>query len=171
VSGSPEAYLARCRDAVRALDREVPIYDVKTLDQRLADTLAQPRFYTTATLFLAALAVLLAAVGIYGTAAYTIAQRRSEMGIRMALGATYERLRSMMVRESLLPILCGSALGVAGSLAAGRYLGHLIEGAAQVELSILVAAAGLFLAVGVLAAWSATSRVLSIDPADAIRAE
>jgi ABC-type antimicrobial peptide transport system permease subunit len=77
----------------------------------------------------------------------------------------------MMVRESLLPILGGSALGVAGSLAAGRYLGHLIEGAAQVELSILVAAAGLFLAVGVLAAWSATSRVLSIDPADAIRAE
>lgn len=171
VSGLPEAYLARCRDAVRALDREVPIYDIKTLDQRLADALAQPRFYTTATLFLAALAVLLAAVGIYGTAAYTIAQRRSEMGIRMALGATYERLRSMMVRESLLPILCGSALGVAGSLAAGRYLGHLIEGAAQAESYIFAAAAGLFLVVGLVASWSATSRVLSIDPADAIRAE
>jgi predicted permease len=171
VSGSPEAYLAPCRDALRALDRAVPIYDVKTLDQRLADALAQPRFYTTATLFLAALAVLLAAVGIYGTAAYSIAQRRSEMGIRMALGSTYERLRTMMVRESLLPILWGSALGVAGSLAAGRSLGHLIAGAAQTESSIVLAAAGLFLVVGLLAAWSATSRVLSIDPATVIRAE
>jgi ABC-type antimicrobial peptide transport system permease subunit len=93
------------------------------------------------------------------------------MGIRMALGATYQRLRSMMVRESLLPILCGSTLGAAGSLAAGRYLGHLIEGAAQIQSWTFAAAAGLFLLVGLFATWSATSRVLSIDPADAIRAE
>jgi predicted permease len=171
VSGSPEAYLAQCRDAVRVLDKQVPIYDVKTLDRRLADALSRPRFYTTAILFLAGLGLLLAAVGIYGTAAYAIAQRRSEMGVRMALGATYERLRTMMVRESLLPVFCGIALGVAGSLAAGRYLGHLVEGAALTEPWLLAVAAGIFLLVGLLSAWRATSRVLAIDPAEAIRAE
>ena len=171
VSGPPETYLARCRYALRALDKEVPIYDVKTLDQRRADALSRPRFYTTATLFLAGLGLLLAAFGIYGTAAYSIAQRRSEMGIRMALGATYERLRTMMVRESLLPIFFGSALGVAGSIAAGRYLGHLVEGAAQTESWIFPAAAGIFLVVGLFSAWTATSRVLAINPAVAIRAE
>ena len=171
VNGPAETYLLRCRDAVRALDKEVPIYDVKTLDQRLADAVARPKFYTTATLFLAVLAVLLASVGIYGTAAYSIAQRRSEMGIRIALGATYERVRTMMVRESAMPILAGMTFGVAGSLAAGRYLVHLVEGAAQIELRICVAAAIAFLLVGLIAAWSASARVRSIDPAEAIRAE
>jgi len=171
VRGRPEAYLSRCRDAVRGVDREVPIYDVKTLNQRLADTLSRPKFYTTATLFLAVLAVLLAAVGIYGTAAYSVAQRRHEMGIRMAVGASYQRIRSMMLRESLAPIVCGMAAGIAGSIASGRYLGHLLENAARTQLWTCTAAAGFLLLTGLVAAWSATARVRAIDPADAVRAE
>jgi len=153
------------------VDREVPIYDVKTLNQRLADTLSRPKFYTTATLFLAVLAVLLAAVGIYGTAAYSVAQRRHEMGIRMAVGASYQRIRSMMLRESLAPIVCGMAAGIAGSIASGRYLGHLLENAARTQLWTCTAAAGFLLLTGLVAAWSATARGRAIDPADAVRAE
>jgi predicted permease len=171
VRGDSEVYLAKCRDVVRSVDAGVPIYDVKTLDQRLADTLSRPRFYTTATLFLAALGVLLAAVGIYGTAAHSIAQRRQEMGVRMALGASHQRVRRTMMFESLAPIILGAAVGIAGSIASGRYLGHLIENAARPTAWTCTAAASFLVLTGMVAAWAATARVLSIDPADAIRAE
>ena len=171
VTGQPEAYLARCRDAVRGVDPEVPIYDVKTLDQRFDEVLSRPRFYTTATLFLTLLAALLVAVGIYGAAAHSIAQRKHEMGIRMALGASYQRIRSMMLRESLIPIIVGAASGIILSLASGRYLDHLLENAVQPTAWTCTAGAVLLLLTGLTAAWSATGRLLSIDPADALRAE
>ena len=80
--GRPEPYLAICRDAVRRVDPQVPVYDVKTLSQRLDDLLAGPRFYTVATLFFTVLATLLAMVGVYGVAAHSIAQRTHEIGVR-----------------------------------------------------------------------------------------
>ncbi len=171
VSGEPAAYLAQCRDAVRSIDSEVPVYDVKTLDQRLDDVLSRPRFYTATTAFLALLAALLVAVGIYGTASHSIAQRRHEMGIRMAVGASSQRLRGMMLRESLMPILVGAASGIILSLASARYLSHLLENAAQPTVWTCTAGAALLLLTGLTAAWSATARMLSIDPADALRAE
>jgi predicted permease len=171
VPGRADAYLARCRDAVQSLDREVPLYDVMTLDQRLAAVLARPRFYTTATLFLAALAVLLAAVGTYGMASYSVAQRTHEMGVRMALGASYERIRTMMLRENLAPISYGLAPGIAGAIASGRTLEHLLEDARSPELLTCLAAAGLLLFIGLLASWHASARVLSIEPASAVRAD
>jgi ABC-type antimicrobial peptide transport system permease subunit len=137
----------------------------------LADNLARPRFYTAATLFLALLAVLLAAVGIYGTASYSIAQRKQEMGVRMAVGASYPRIRAMLLRESVAPILWGAAAGIYVSLVSGRYLARLIVNAAEPGVSTGAAAAAFLLIIGALAAWLATARVLSIDPADAIRAE
>jgi predicted permease len=171
VRGQPEEFLARCRDAVRTVDPQVPIYDVKTLDQRLADVLSRPRFYATATFFLAVLAILLAAVGIYGTAAYSIAQRRHEIGVRMAVGASHRRVRGMLLSESLAPIVFGTVVGIAFSILLGRYLEHLIEAAAQPALWASTAAAGFLLAIGVATAWSATAGVLSVEPVDALRAE
>jgi len=170
VEGPAEEYLARCRDAVKMADSSVPIYDVKTLEQRLSDVLARPRFYTTATLFLAMLAVLLAAAGIFGTAAQSIAQRRQEMGIRMAIGASYGSIRSMMVRESLFPVVCGAGLGIGLSILSGRFLEHLLENASASGW-MSVQAAGLLLITALAAAWSATGRVLKIDPIEVIRAE
>jgi predicted permease len=170
VPGQAEAYLAKCRDAVRSLDREVPLYDVMTLDQRLEAVLARPKFYTTATLFLAALAVLLAAVGVYGIAAYSVAQRTHEMGVRMALGASYERIRTMLLRENLVPVGLGLAPGIAGAIASGRFLEHLLENARPPELMTYIAAASLLLFIGFAASWRASARVLAIDPATAIRA-
>lgn len=171
VDGPAEAYLARCRDAVRSADRSVPIYDVKTLDQRLAEVLARPKFYTTTTVFLGLLAVWLATVGIFGTAAYSIAQRRHEMGVRMAVGASYLRIRNMVVRESFIPIIYGTAVGVIFSITSGRSLEHLLENAPPPGIWMTIAAVMLLLATGLLAAWSATRRVLAIDPLEALRAE
>jgi predicted permease len=171
VQGQAEAYLARCRDAVRAADPEVPVYDVLTLDQRLSSQLARPRFFTTATLFLAALALLLAAVGIYGMAANSVAQRTQEMGIRMALGASYRRIRIMLLRETALPIAWGLAFGIAGAIASGRFLEHLLENAQPAQPEIFLAAAGLLLFIGLSACWAASARVLAIEPALAVRNE
>lgn len=171
VQGAPEAFLARSRDVLKAVDPEVPVYDVKTLDQRLADVLARPKFYTTATFVLAALSILLAAAGIYGTTAYALAQRRHEMGVRMAVGASRARIRSMLLRESLVPILYGGTAGVVLSALSGQYLSHLLESAAQQPFWALMAAAAILLFTGLAAAWSGTAGVLSIDPAEALRAE
>ena len=171
VSGQPETYLARCRDAVRSIDPQVPIYDVKTLDERLADALARPRFYTTATLFLALLAVLLAAVGVYGAVAYSIAQRRHEMGVRMAIGASYPRIRTMMLLESLAPTALGTVVGIGLSIFLGLYLGHLVENAARPTPWMCAAASLFLLFIGTTAAWTATASVLSIEPLQALRAE
>jgi len=145
--------------------------DVRTLDQRLSGVLARPKFYTTATVFLASLAMLLAAVGAYGAAAYSVAQRKHEMGLRMALGASYPRIRTMVVRESLAPIGYGMAAGVVGAIASGRYLEYLVVKAQPVDFWTCATGAGLLLLGGFAVAWSATTRVLTIAPADALRAE
>ena len=171
VRGEARALLATCRDAVRAVDREVPVYNVKTLDQRLVDALAPPKFYTTATLLLAALSVLLAGAGVYGTAVYSVANRKHEMGVRMALGASGGRIRVMMLRESLVPLGLGITAGVCGAIASGRYLEHLMVNAKPASIWACVTAAGLLMATGIAAVWSATAGVLAIDPADAVRAE
>lgn len=170
VRGSAEDDRAMCRDEVRTVDPEVPIYDVKTLDQRLDDVLSGPRFYAKAAGFLALLAAVLAAVAVYGTTAYSIAQRTHEMGVRMAVGASYGRVRGMMLWESMKPVLTGMAAGLILSLASGRFLEHLID-TAQPAFSTWTAAAGLLLLAALIPGWRATARILSVDPVEALRAE
>ena len=80
VRGNPDPYLPVCRDAVQRVERDVPVYDVRTLDQSLATTLARPRFYTIAILLFAGFALLLAVVGTYGVATYSVAQRTDVSG-------------------------------------------------------------------------------------------
>jgi putative ABC transport system permease protein len=171
VTGNPKKYLAQCRDAVRGVDAQVPIYDVKTLEERLDEVMARPKFYTTATLFLAGLAVVLAVVGIYGTAAYSIAQRRNEVGIRIAIGATHQRVRGMMLVESLAPIVIGTMAGCVLSILLGRSLGYLMENAARTVVWASFAGAGLLLLAGAVSALSATTKVLSILPIESLKAE
>jgi predicted permease len=171
VRGRAEAFLAPCRDAIRSVDREVPVHDIQTLNERVAYVLARPKFYTTATIFLAVLAVLLAAVGIYGASSHSIAHRTREIGVRMALGASRGRVRAMVMRENLMPIALGAAAGIAGALAFGRYFKHLISSAEPVDIWVCTAAAALLCLISAIAGWSATARILAIDPAEAVRAE
>jgi putative ABC transport system permease protein len=171
VRGRADAVLPAFRDALRSVDPGVPVYDAKTLEQRLADVLARPKFYTTAILFLTALAVLLASAGVYGAAHFSVANQEREIGIRMALGASAGRIRGMILRENLGPMVIGLAGGTGGAIAAGQYLGHLVVNAAPPGLGTCAAAAALLALMGFGAVWTATARVLSIDPADAVRAE
>jgi putative ABC transport system permease protein len=171
VRGNPEAYLPLCRDAVQGTDPEVPVYDVKTLDQRLADTLARPRFYTTAILFLAGFALLLAVAGTYGAATHAVAQRTHEIGVRIAVGASSGRVRGMLFRQSMLPVGAGMLAGVCGAAVLGRYLQHLIASAEPTGVWICAAAACVMASATAGAVWTATNRIVRMDPTAALRVE
>jgi putative ABC transport system permease protein len=171
VRGDVQKYLTECRDAVTGLDRSVPVYEVKTLDQRLNETLGRPQFYTTSVLFLGCLAVLLAVIGVYGTSSRAITQREHEFGVRMALGASTRNLRTMILRQSLTPISMGIIVGIGGAVGSGPFLQHLFVGAKVPGMPTYVMASFSLLAAAMIAAWCATTRILAIDPIDAIRAE
>lgn len=169
--GRAEAVLPAFRDAIRSVDPGVPVYNVKTLEQRLDDVLARPRFYTTAILFLTALAVLLACAGVYGAAHTSVANREREIGIRMAMGASPTRMRGMILRENLGPMAVGLTVGIWGAMAAGQSLGHLLVNASPPGWGNCAAAAAMLLLMAFGAVWIAAARVVTIDPAEAVRAE
>ena len=171
VRGDAGDYVVRCRDAVIGLDRTVPVYEVKALDQRLSETLERPRFYTVSVLFLACLALLIAVAGVYSTSSRAITQRQHELGVRMVHGASMRSVRALILRQSLAPFSMGILAGVAGALGCGLLAQHLFVGAEAPGMPAFVVASVFLLLVVISTAWSATTRILAIDPIDAIRAE
>ena len=171
VHGKTDAYLAVGRDAIQSVDRQVPVFNVKTLDERLAENLARPRFYTTTVLFFGVFALLLAVIGVYGVASYSIVQRTHELGVRMAVGASAERMRWLLLRQSLAPVAIGTAAGVAGSFGLGRFMERLTDAAQGLDPATCGIAAALLALVAGVAVWSATQRILRLDPMQVLRAE
>jgi ABC-type antimicrobial peptide transport system permease subunit len=157
VHGRTEAYLPIVRDAIQSVDRQVPVFDAKTLDQRLAENLARPRFYTTAVVFFGAFGLLLAVIGV--------------LGVRIAIGASAQHMRWMLLRESLLPVAMGMVAGVAGAFGLGRFLQHLLDTAQGVDSLTCASAAIVLAAIAAIAVWSATQRILRLDPMQVLRAE
>ena len=149
----------------------MPVYEVKTLDQRLSETLGRPRFYTTAVLFLGSLALLIAVAGVYSTSVRTVTQRQHELGVRVALGASMLSVRRLILRQTFTPVSTGILAGIAGAVGCGFLLQHLFVGAKAPGVTAFVVASLFLLVVAISTAWSATSRVLRIDPIEAIRAE
>ncbi len=171
VNGRAEDRLAMIRDAIQSVDPQVPVFGVKTMEQRLADTLARPRFYRTAVLCFAAFALLLAVIGIYGIVSYTVAQRTHEMGVRMALGTTPARLRVSLLRQGLIPIAAGAIPGIAGAVLSGRLLGSLVDGAKSVS-PVAYAASVLFIVlIAAIGIWVATRPIARLDIAEILRTE
>ena len=171
VRGPASAYLRTCQAALQQVDPAIPIYDVQTLDQRLSGNLLRPRFYTTAILFLGVFALLLAVIGIYGVAAYSVTQRTHEIGIRIAVGAAPGQLRVAMMRQSMLPVVAGMAVGVAGAIASGRFLKSLMASAEPLGAQTCILGALLLTATALVAVWFATSRVVKVDPMAALKSD
>lgn len=171
VRRNPEQYLGVCRDIIRRLDPQVPVFDVATFDHKLQESLARPRFYTTAVLFLGAFALLLAIIGTYGVAAYSIAQRKREIGVRIALGASPQGLRRVLLRQSLLPVSAGICVGLVGAVVLGRFLNHLIACAEPTGAQVCLESALILAATSAVGIWAATSQIMGQDPMDVIRTE
>jgi ABC-type antimicrobial peptide transport system permease subunit len=171
VDGRAEDRLAGVRDAIQSVDREVPVFGVKTMEQRLDDALARPQFYRTAVSCFAAFASLLAMIGIYGVVSYTVAQRIHEMGVRMALGTTPVGLRVRLLCQGLLTIGAGAVLGVAGAALNGRFLESLVEGAKPANAATYT---GTLISLALIAAagiWVATRPLARLDIMEILRTE
>ena len=171
VNGRAEDRLAMIRDTIRSVDPQVPVFGVKTMEQRMFDALARPEFYRTAVSWFAAIALLLAVIGIYGIVSYAVARRTHEMGVRMALGTTPARLRFSLVRRGLIPIAAGAIPGIAGAVLSVRLLENLVDGAKSVNAVAYVAAVlgmALIAAVGI---WVGTRPIAQLDIMEILRTE
>ena len=150
------------------MDPKIPVFNIKTMEERLDSALAQPRFYALTLLF-GGFRLLLAIIGIYGVVHTPPATR--EMGIRLALGTTPARLRRSMLRRTLLIVSAGAAAGVAGAVGLGRFLQSLVRGAEGATLSGSTLAVVVTALVAAAAIWSATRHVARLDISDVLRAE
>jgi len=169
VRGKVDPYLAICRDALREIDRAVPVDRVETLEAELGKKLAPPRFYMLSVTFFGGFSLLLAMIAIYGAASYSVEQRRHEIGVRAALGASTESLRLMLLGDGAVPIVIGIAAGAVGASALGRAAQALIAVAEPPGIGACAGAGVLLAATALLAIQVGTRRILKLDPMTVLR--
>lgn len=167
--GKPEALVGEVRRAVAALDRSLPIYDVKTMSERTAAATARSRYSAILLATFAAIALILAAVGVYGVTSYDVTQRTREIGIRMALGAERRTVLAMILRQGIAMTLAGTAFGLAGAYAATRGLRALLYGVAPTDPATFIAVTAVMAAVATAACLVPAGRAMRINPLVAIR--
>ena len=170
-AGDPLAVVPFVREAVPAASPRAIVADVMTMDARLSTVIAQPRFYAVFVGFFAALALFLAAFGIYALLSYTVSQRRREIGVRMALGARRGDVLALVVRQGAGLVAAGIVLGVLASAASSRLLESFLFGVAADDRLTFVAAPLVLAGVAVVACWLPGRRAARLNPMDALRVE
>ena len=170
-TGNPLALIPFIREAVVEAHPRATIEDVMTMDGRLSLAVAQPRFYAFLVGFFAALALLLAASGIYGLLSYTVAQRRGEIGIRMALGARRGDILGLVVRQGALLVVAGAVVGLGAAAASSRVLESFLYGVTTDDRLTFVAAPLVLVAVALIACWLPARRATRVDPMEVLRDE
>ena len=170
-AGDPQALVEPLKRAVKELDPGIAVASIATMDELIADSIGSPRFYAQLVAVFAVLALVLAAVGIYGVMSYAVAQRTPEIGVRLALGAGPRQIFGLIVGESLKLAAVGLAIGLAGSLAVGRALETMLFGVGKTDL-VTFAVTGMLLAgVAFLASYLPARRAMRVDPIEALRIE
>jgi predicted permease len=167
--GGAEAIAPRVVEAVRALDPQIPVYDARTMSERVSDSLARERVLMMLLLLFSAIAVTLATIGLYGVLSFTIATHARELGIRKAVGASGRDLYRHVLRGALLVVGIGIALGLAVALLASRLIRGLLYGVDSADPLTLAAATALLLAVGLGASFLPARRAAGIDPVVALK--
>ena len=170
-SGPPANLIPAIRRELAAVDKDQPIHTFKSLEQSFAELGREDRFSTLLLTAFAGLAVLLAAVGIYGVISYTVTQRTHEIGIRMALGAQMGDVLRLILRQGLALVLIGIVIGLAGALALSRVMESLLFEVSATDPVIFVSISLLLLAVALLACWIPARRAARVDPLVALRYE
>jgi predicted permease len=167
----PRSLATAAEKAVHELDPQLALAQVATLDEVVARSISQPRFYTLLLGGFAAVALFLAALGLFGVMSYAVAERTRELAVRMALGAQQRELRAMVLRQALVLGGVGLALGTAGAIVATRSLATLLYSVAPGDPATLAAVGLLLIATTLLAGYLPARRATRVDPVVALRAE
>jgi putative ABC transport system permease protein len=165
----PHQMISTLRQQVYSIDPDQPITQVQTMNELLATFRAQPRFTVFLLSSLSSMALVLAVVGIYGVIAYTVAQRRHELGIRMALGAERNDVLRIIVMRGLFLSVLGVVIGLIAAVASTQVLASLLYHVKVRDLPTFTLASFLFLLVGVAASYVPARRAMSVDPKEALR--
>ena len=169
--GDAKAFVPTLRQLVWAMDRDLPLENVRTMNEILGESMADSRFNTVLLSMFAVVAILLAAIGIYGVLAYTVAQRTSEIGIRMALGAQRASVLRLVVGNGLALAVTGVAIGGAAAFFATRTLERLVFGVSTTDPVVFGGVALVLTAVAAAAAAIPALRASRVDPIVALRSE
>jgi predicted permease len=170
-AGDPNALAGAMRRAVAALDPQLPVYNVATMQERVAQSVARPRVTAVLVALFGASALGLAAFGIYGVVAFSVAQRTRELGVRVAVGARPGDVVRLVVRQGMQPAVAGVAVGLVVALAAARLIAGLLFGVGAAD-PLTFAGVALFLAgVALAATWLPARRATRVSPLEALRAD
>lgn len=169
--GDPAHMIGAVKGQAWALDPKLPLKEIATIESRMAESLARPRFNVVLLSIFAGVGLLLAVIGIYGVISYSVGVRQREIGVRMALGAMPSDIRRAVLGEAMLLTGTGTAIGLAGALALGQYLHSMVYEVSTSDPLTLAAVALILMVAGVLAAWRPARRAMAAHPMVALRAE
>lgn len=167
--GSPDAVIPTLRDAIAELDKDVPLYRPRSLEDYVASSVAQPRFNALLVGLFSGLALLLAAAGIFGVMSYSVTQRTQEIGIRIALGAQRYDVLRLVVGQGMRLVAFGVGAGLIVTMALTRLLSGLLYGVSATDLATLFMVSSLLALVALMACWLPARRASAIDPMVALR--
>ena len=170
-TNDPTQIVAAVRSEILALDSNVPIFDIRTMEERSADATSRTRFGALVLGIFSTLALVLAAIGIYGVMSYSVSGRTREIGVRMALGAQPRNVLALVMRDGIVVTVAGIALGVALALAATKVLGSQLYGVGTTDTPTFVAVSFLFAVVALAASYIPARRAMKLDPMFALRYE
>jgi len=167
----PLAIAGALRRVVDATDHSIPVAEMKTEEQQIAESIATERLFAAVVSAFGGVAALLAAIGLYGVMAYAVARRTVEIGIRLALGARRATVQWMVLRQSLWMVVFGLAIGIPAALVLTRFIQNMLYGIQPTDPASFIVAAILITAVGAAAAWIPARRASRVDPLQALRNE
>jgi len=170
-SGDPKEILAAIRHQIGTMDRDLPIYNIRTMEEVLSGTLAQPRLSLMLLSVFALIALIMAMIGVYGVMSFTVSQRTREIGIRMALGAQQRDVLKMVIEQGLWLVLLGIGIGVAGALGLTRVMKSLLFGVSATDPVTFAVIPLILAAVAILACYLPARRATKVDPMIALRIE
>ncbi len=171
VNGDPAAFIPTLRAQVRALDPNLPMVNVQTLDKHMGIALLPARLAGAVLGIFGLIGLLLASVGVYGVMAYSVSQRTREIGIRMAIGAAQRDVIRLVMRQGLTLVVIGVGIGLAGALGASRLLQSVLYGGQLLDPPTFVGVPLLLIAVSAFATWIPSRRAAALDPLIALRHE